>query len=161
MDAFSVAISLGTIINRKSAKKLVVFIGVFHFILPIIGALLGYKLSTFINLNADFLLSIILFILSAQIIIDLLKKEEFSFKIKTKELLLLALSVSIDSFTIGFGLSFGDNNVFATACIISLLSILFTVIGLVIGKYTKNILGVYAKIFGIILLLILSISLLF
>ncbi len=153
MDAFSLSIFLGTILSKKSAIILIILIGIFHFFMPILGAVFGYKISGLINLNGDLIFGVILLLLSGQIFLNLYKEEEFNKEFNLYELLLLAFGVAIDSFSVGFGLSFSDNFVFYSSLIFSFCSMIFTYIGLLIGKYTSDVLGVYSKIIGGIVLL--------
>lgn len=161
MDAFSLSIFLGTIINKKNIITLIILIGVFHFFMPVLGAIVGYKFSNMISFNGDIIFGIILLILSAQIFLSLYKKEEADKNFSFFELVLLAFGVSIDSFSIGFGLSFSDKFVFSASIIFSLCSMIFTYLGSLIGKYTNNLFGVYSKLIGAVLLLIMGIIHLF
>ena len=74
---------------------------------------------------------------------------------------LFAVGVSIDSFSAGIGLNAITNNMIFAVIIFSITSFCFTYIGLLIGKYANRLLGVYATIFGAILLLIIGIFHLF
>ncbi len=161
MDAFSISIVLGTFFNKKHSKLLIAFIGFFHFIMPILGALIGYKILNLFNINNDYILGIILLILSIQIFISLLKKEELDINVSLYTILMLAMSVSLDSFTLGIGLVFKNGNIIYSSIVFSICSMVFTAIGLIIGKYTNRILGLYSKLFGGVVLLIFGLCQLF
>ncbi len=160
MDAFSLALFLGVIFNKKTAKKFILLVGIFHFIMPLLGSLVGFKVSNIMSLNGHYVLGIILMILSIQIIISIFKKEEIK-NFKGYELILLAFGVSIDSFTLGFGLSFENSNIFFSAIIFSICSILLTCMALIIGKYTTKFIGSFSKIIGAIMLFTFGIFYLF
>lgn len=157
MDAFSLSIYLGTILSKKDAILFIVTVGVFHFIMPVIGSLVGFKISNLILVNGDLIFGIILLFLSIQVFINLFKNEEED-KIFTKyQLILLAFGVAIDSFGIGFGLSFSNNFMFYSIIIFSICSMIFSYVGLILGKYTNKILGIYSKLLGGILLFVFAI----
>lgn len=158
MDAFSLSVFLGTVFNKKNAVILVLFTGIFHFFMPILGAVVGYKVINIIYLNGEFIFSMILLFLAIQVFLSILKKEEFSKSFLPYEIVLLAFGVSIDSFTIGFGLSFNDNFMLVSSVVFSICSMIFTYVGLIVGKYSSKILGVYSKFIGGMLLLAFSLT---
>lgn len=156
MDALSVAISIG--INSNEFKKKVLFItlvGVCHFILPWLGMTLGKTvLDTFI-LNGEKILGIILIILAIEMIYEHFKhdgKLNFSYG----NIILIALSVSIDSFMTGIGLySIKTTSILVT---FSLTSMSFTIIGIILGKWIHKYTGKYSEIIGILILVILGVK---
>lgn len=156
MDAFSLSIFLGTMINKKNGIILIILIGIFHFFMPILGAVVGFKISNVLSINGDLIFGIILLFLAMQIFMNLYKKEDIDKNFTIYELVLLSFGVAVDSFSIGFGLSFNDNFMIVASVIFSLCSMIFTYLGLVIGKYANDLFGIYSKTLGGILLLIFS-----
>ncbi len=152
MDAFSVSLFLGTLLTKKTARTFVTTVGLFHLILPLLGAVLGYKVINIVNINGKYVLGLVLLLLSLQVILSLFTKEK-EFKITNLKLITLALSVALDSFSIGFGLSFENDNIIINAIFFAICSVFFTSAGLLLGRYTKDKVGNYAKIIGAILLL--------
>ncbi len=152
MDAFSLSIFLGTIISKKNCKVLIISIGIMHLIMPLLGAVLGVKINNYLNINESLVLGIILIILSIQIIVSIFSKETKK-DLNALSILVIATSVSIDSFSVGFGLIFEKVNILMSAIVFSLCSMTFTLIGLLIGKYYEKKLGIYSKIVGATLLL--------
>ena len=75
--------------------------------------------------------------------------------------IIFALSVSIDSFSVGLGINDITNNYYIASIIFALCSAAFTYLGIIIGKYSSKLIGKYAIILGIFLLLILGIFHLF
>lgn len=69
---------------------------------------------------------------------------------------LFAIGVSIDSFSTGIGLSAITSNILLATFIFSITSFSFTYFGLIIGKYASALLGIYANVFGAILLLVIG-----
>lgn len=94
-------------------------------------------------------------------LIEIIKPEEKNKNMNVINMFLFAIGVSIDSFSTGIGLSAITTNMFLAVFIFSVTSFCFTYIGLLIGKYANRLLGVYATIFGAILLIIIGIFHLF
>ena len=91
-------------------------------------------------------------------LIDLIKKENKCFSLSYFKLFLLGLTVSLDSFSLGLGIRAITDNLLLSSTIFSVFAGLFTLFGIILGKYTSNKIGDYAKLFGIILLFIIGIS---
>ena len=131
MDTFSLAINLGTY-NPPFKENILysLIVGLFHFILPLIGTLLG---SYLINIIA-------------------ISKEEKDLKFTSINKFIYAFSVSLDSLTIGLILKSMGNIWFLGPFIFSFLAAIFTYLGLIIGKYSYQKLGFKARILGFQLL---------
>jgi putative Mn2+ efflux pump MntP len=157
MDAFSIAISIG--ISKIEAYKLIlipVVVGVMHFIMPLIGAFLGDQIFNLININPKFVVSIILFYLAILMFLD--RKNEKSSKISSVlSIFLFAFSVSIDSFSVGIGLSGLTDNYFLAFLTFAICSSCITYMGLILGKYSVKILKEKAVYLGVAILIILAI----
>lgn len=158
MDAFSVAITLG--INCESFKKKIIFIGLVglcHFIFPWLGMYLGQTFLKNFILNSENILGIILLILAIEMIYEYFHEEgEISFSYKS--LLLLVISVSLDSFMTGIGLYSITTKVYYVLIIFSLTSMLFTFFGIFLGKTLNKLIGKYSEIIGIIILFFLGVK---
>ena len=158
MDTFSISLSIGTFnISKRKTIFLSVLVGIMHFFMPLFGSMLGYKITTFLNINVNFLLGIILLIIGIEMIVDLNKKESKIFELNIFNMLLVSLSVSLDSFSTGLGLHAITTNYILSGIIFSTCAACFTFLGLLIGKYSNEKIGVFSNIFGIILLFILGI----
>lgn len=157
MDTFSLSLGIGTC--NISPKKMIVFsclVGFMHFVMPLIGNMIGEKIISFFTINSDFLLGIILIYLAITMLIDLFKQEEKNIDLKIINMILFAFGVSIDSFSTGLGLQAITSNLFIAVVIFSITSFCFTYLGLIIGKYANKLLGVYATGFGVLLLIIIG-----
>ncbi len=154
MDTFSVFLSIGTFeISKKKILFLCIFIGLLHFIMPIIGNYIGDKIITYLDINVNILLGIILIFIGLEMLISLIKDEDKTFDLSLINMFLLSLSVSLDSFSTGIGISAITNNYLLSGAIFSVCAASFTFLGYLIGKYSSNKIGIYANIFGIIILL--------
>lgn len=159
MDTFSLALSLGTLnLSKKNIIFFPLLVGLFHFVLPLISRHIG---SYILFINPNKLLGIIFLVLFIKLFLELRKEEELSLNINLLSLFILALSVSLDSFTTGLGLRTISNSKYLPSFIFWIESTFFTFLGLLIGKCANNSLGKVANYFGLFLLLILSIVHLF
>ena len=133
MDAFIVNLSIGS--NKPSNKIsliIILLIGLFHFIMPLIGFYLG---SLFLNKMAltNYLPSIILFLIAFEMMVTK-NNQEYKVILKPLTITLIAFSVSIDSLATGVALGINQENIIISSIIISLSSILFSYLGLKTGK---------------------------
>ena len=139
MDTFSISLSLGTFnISKKKTIFLSLLVGIMHFFMPLFGNFLGNKITTFLNINVNFLLGLILIIIGIEMIVDLIKTDEKYFELNLFNMVLVSLSVSLDSFSTGLGLSAITNNYILSGTIFSICAASFTFLGLIIGKYSNE-----------------------
>lgn len=158
MDTFSFSLSLGTLSNATKYLRIFPFwVAIFHFIMPIIGNMIGIKIMQVFNLASHIILGLILIVLAVNLAISYYKKEEANVNLNLLSTPLLALSLSIDSFTVGLAISDITANYIIASLIFAVTSFSFTVLGIIIGKYSSNLIGKYASLLGIFLLFILGI----
>ncbi len=159
MDAFSLSLAYGTLnLDNKYIKKLSIIVGIYHFIMPLIGLTIGNILLKIIPINPNLIVFIVLTFIGIEMILETFKKEEELKIMKLKELLLFGLAVSIDSFSVGIGLKAITNNYIECISIISITSLIFTYIGLKIGKRINNLIGRVSTLIGGIILIIIAIT---
>ena len=161
MDTFSLSISLGSIIQDKNNRLFPLLVSIFHFLLPIIGNKLGTLLNYYLNVDYSKILGIILIILAINVFVNYFKNNEIDIKLNLLSFIILAFSVSIDSFTVGIGLQALTRNILSSSLIFSIFSGLFTYCGIIIGRYTNKLLGKKANIVAIAILLVVAIINLF
>ncbi len=157
MDTFSLSLGLGTsFINKNKFFLFPLIVGLMHFLMPILGFLIGQKLVLIFTLKSNFLLGIILIYLAILMFIDIIKPNKIVKELNILSMFVLAISVSLDSFSTGIGIIAITNNLILATIIFSLTSFFFTYLGLLIGKYANKLLGIYASLLGSILLLIIG-----
>ncbi len=162
MDTFSLSLSIGMFnTSNKKALCLSGIVGIMHFFMPLLGVLIGSKLIKVFEIKCDILLGIILIFIAIQMAIDIVKHKEEHFKLNIMGMLLFAFGVSLDSFSVGLGLNAITNNIYLAMTIFAICSFIFTFTGIIIGKQANKLLGIYANIFGVIILLILGLAHLF
>ena len=157
MDAFSLALAYGT---NKVSKNITILlslvVGLFHFFMPITGSTIGEPLSKLIY-KADIVVGIIFIILAIEMFLS--KDEENKIKITNIiSIMAFAFTVSIDSFTVGIGLSLTDKSIIIPSTIFSITSFIFTLLGLILGKKLSKTFGKKAIYLGILILLVLGIK---
>lgn len=162
MDAFSLALAYGTLnLDKKNILYLSVIVGIYHFIMPILGMFIGSKLLPFLPIKPSFIVFIILTFIGVQMVIETKKSEKELRKMDFFQLLMFGLAVSIDSFSVGIGLNTISDNVLLCAFIFSIVSLMFTFLGLVLGKKINLILGKVSTLIGGIILIIIGLISLF
>ena len=158
MDAFSLALSIGTTSpSNKNIIKTAFTVGLFHFFMPMIGFIIGSFFKTKITLGINYLTSILFLLLAFEIYKnkDNDEKEEL---LNNINIILISLSVSIDSLTVGVALGLNNEFIVPASITFSIISSIFTYIGLVLGKKLENKYKKTATIIGIILLFLISIK---
>ncbi len=157
MDTFSLSLGLGAFfISYKDAFKLSLIVGIMHFFMPIFGMFLGDQLIHIFEVQCDILLGIILIFIAVQMLIDLIKNEEENFNLSLFGMILFALGVSLDSFSVGLGIKAITSNIYLATGIFALCSFAFTFFGIVIGKFASKLIGKFANVLGILILFILG-----
>lgn len=158
MDAFSLSLAYGTLnMKEKDQKTLALIVGIYHFLMPLLGMFVGTIILKILPMNPDWIVFIVLFFIGCQMIIESLKEQEQVKKMSKTEMILFGLAVSIDSFSVGIGIKSMTNHYFLCACLFSITSFLFTTLGLHCGKKVHQILGKISTMIGGIVLIILGI----
>ncbi len=157
MDTFSMSLSYGMFIkNKKEILNISLLVGIFHFIMPFLGVIVGSNIKKIISLNDSLLIGILLLIISLNMLWSMIKKEEYEPLTLLKEKILFAFTVSIDSFTTGIGIKSFHENIFIITFIFFTISFTFTYIGLLLGNTITEKIGIASKFIGFALLLITS-----
>lgn len=158
MDAFSLALVYG-MVNLTSKQKLTlsIIVGIYHFIMPLIGLNFGIFIDNISFINLHIISSIILIYIGIDLIIS--KEEDNNIVTNTLGFIMFGLSVSIDSLTVGIGLKAITNNYLLAAITFSLTSLIFTYLGLILGNTIGKKVGSYAKTIGGVILIIIAILL--
>ena len=153
MDAFSLALIYGTQgIAKKDKLLLSLIVGVYHFIMPLIGVIIGNLITSKILINTNTLVGIILSLM----IISSFKETNNKFLLTFPSYLIFGLSVSIDSLTTGIGLSLITKNCIFSSTVFCITSMLFTYLGLNLGDTLNRKYGKISTILGGMVLFILG-----
>ena len=162
MDAFSLALIYGTQgITKKHKILLSLIVGIYHFIMPLIGVAIGTVITKKILVNPNIIVGIILSLIAIEMIISSFKEEDKKFLLTIPGYLLFGLSVSIDSLTTGIGLSLITQKYIFSSLIFAIASLSFTFFGLNIGDRLNKKYGRISTILGGIVLFVLGILYIF
>lgn len=163
MDAFAVAICKGLAMQRLEIKKAMIiglWFGIFQGLMPAIGYFLGNTLEDWMNSIEHLIAFGLLAFIGYHMLKDAWKEEEPSIDatIGIKVMLILAIATSIDALTIGITFAFFEVNILLAVFIISSITFLLSVAGVMIGSKFGNQYGKQAEITGGLLLIGLGIK---
>ena len=157
MDAFSLSLAYGTLdLSKKNINKLSIIVGIYHFIMPLIGLFIGNAILKFFPISPNVIVTIVLCFIGLQMVIETFKSEENMRLMSFSELLLFGLAVSIDSFSVGIGLNAISNNYLLCSLVFSISSFCFTYLGLLLGKKISQLIGKASTLIGGIVLIIIG-----
>lgn len=160
MDTFSFSLSLGTAnIEIKKGIVLSIFVGIMHFIMPLLGNSIGKNILKMLPIEPDFFLGIIFLILAFKMIYDIYYEEEKKIILNIISMFIISLSVSFDAFTTGMGILAITNKILGACCVFMIVSFIFTISGILLGKFVNRKFGSISSIIGIIILFIMAIYL--
>ncbi|KIY22478.1 MULTISPECIES: manganese efflux pump MntP [Mesobacillus] len=162
MDAFSIGLGMGMYrMTKGHIFKIGVTIGLFHVWMPLLGMVAGRFLSEQFGTIAGYLGGLLLIVLGIQMIAASFKEEETSLITPVgKGLLIFALSVSLDSFSVGLTLGiFGAKTLLVLICF-GVAAMVLTWAGLHVGKTVQGWLGTYSEVLGGSILLAFGLKLL-
>ena len=123
--------------------------------MPILGYFIGYSFKYRIP-NINILTFVLFIILSIEMYKS--KDEEKTNILNNITILLIAFSVSIDSFTVGIAFGLNNEYILISSIIFSITSTIFTYLGLVLGKKLKTKYKTLSTYLGIVLLLIVALK---
>ncbi|GER66370.1 putative manganese efflux pump MntP [Weizmannia acidilactici] len=161
MDAFSVSLGLGMMKPRmRHIFYIGLTVGIFHVIMPFLGIIAGQLLSHTFGMFAQYIGGIMLVVMGLQMIVFIFKKENESMSPSGWGIILFALSVSLDSFSVGLSLGiFGARMAVVMICFGAAATAL-TWLGLLIGRKFHVWLGAYGEALGGMILIIFGVKLL-
>lgn len=162
MDAFSLALAYGTLNIDKTKRLLTSFIvGVYHFIMPLLGLILGKYILGIFEKETNFIAFLILLFLGLEMIVESFKNKEIVYNLSPIEILLFGFAVSIDAFSVGITLPVITSNYFLAALCFSIVSFTFTYFGLKLGNLLNQKFGNVSTILGGGILITIGIIFLF
>lgn len=167
MDAFSVSLGLG--MQKLRFKRIIIIglvIGFFHIMFPLLGMsfgkILSEKIGNFTTFSGGFLLIIIgaHMFFSAFMHSNQNQPKTFIQPVGFG-LIILATTVSIDSFSIGLSLGMTGMQFVLTLILFGITGVLLTWCGLFIGRKVYGFLGAYSELLGGSILIAFGIQILF
>lgn len=153
-DAFAVSMTTGVKMPYFIIKKALMFafaFGFFQALMPLLGYILGSTVASYVEKWAPYIAFVILAFIGGKMIYDSIKGDDEIIecikncsicenknnckiiKIDYKNLLLLAISTSIDAFAVGVSFSFLGVNLLLSVLIIGIITFLLSCLGVFIG----------------------------
>ncbi|UJF33289.1 manganese efflux pump MntP [Paenibacillus hexagrammi] len=161
LDAFSLGIGIGMKgVRLLDILKISIVIGIFHVIMPLMGMFMGHYASSLLGNVATAAGGCLLILLGAHMVYSSLRGEDVSsFDHSTLwGLTLFALSVSIDSLSVGVSLGMFASDIVLTVLIFGAFGGLMSIAGLLLGRRVGNWVGEYGEAFGGLILLAFGIK---
>lgn len=156
-DAFSLGLGIGLKgIRLLDILKLGVIIALFHMIMPVGGILMGQLVSGLLGSVATIAAGVLLMLLGSHMIYSSIRGEDVrSFNHRSSlGLLVLAMSVSVDAFSVGVTLGMFSANMWLTILLFGLFGGLMSMLGLLLGRKVSSNLGEYGEACGGAILLV-------
>ena len=163
MDAFSVGLGMGMIkLRLRQIFYIGITIGIFHVFMPLGGMMVGKLLSEKFGALATYAGAGLLILLGIQMMRASFKKDDDPFITPVGfGLIIFALSVSLDSFSVGLSLGIYGAKTLVTIMMFGVVSMLLTWVGLLFGRKLQGWLGSYSEALGGSILIAFGIKLLF
>lgn len=157
-DAFAVSICKGLSMkemNWNKAATISLYFGFFQFLMPLIGYLLGISFEDKITSIDHWIAFGLLGLIGLNMIKSALSEdcEGCNNSVKFKEMLVLAIATSIDALAVGITFAFLNINIIIAVCLIGVITIVLSIIGVKIGNIFGNKFEKGAKFFGGIILI--------
>jgi len=177
MDAMSVSMALGVRWHgRRQRFRLAWHMGLFQFLMPILGYLLGRPLAGVLKSVGIYAAAALVFAVGAKMLIEAVKARpgaaaegaehliEKGLRAKPRDptrgwsLVGLSLATSIDALVVGLSLGIAGGGIVLRGLVIGVVAALMSLLGVAIGKRAGAALGRPAEIAGAILLMALAVS---
>ncbi len=156
MDAFSVSVTDGIVLKNpkvSEAAKIALFFGIFQFLMPCIGFVLGSAFAKYITAFDHWIAFVLLAFIGGKMLFEAIgKKEEEEIKnpLSFGTLIVLAVATSIDALAVGvtFATISGALSIWSASAVIGVVTFFISFVGVYIGSKCGNLLGNKAEIAG-------------
>lgn len=173
-DAFAVSLVSGVKMPHflyKNALVYALFFGVFQALMPLLGYFFGNVLSSFVDKYTSYISFALLLIIGVKMIVDAVRSKDETcdkncdicekhntckiIKVNYKELLMLAISTSLDAFAVGVSFSLLKVNLALSVSIVGAITFILSFLGVYIGyKFGSKFEKIPEIIGGCVLILI-------
>ena len=167
MDAFAVTISNAFAypkLSRIRQASMPIAFGVFQFLMPLVGYLLGQLVSEIITQYAGIVTFVILGFIGGKMIWDAFHEDEGEEEAPAKNTLTLpvllfqAVATSIDALAVGVSFAALEVNMLLAVSLIGITTALTCTVALLIGKRFGHALGSKATIVGGVVLVLIGLK---
>ena len=164
IDAFSVALAVGTGGSTfRQAFRLSFHFGLFQFLMPIIGWLVGRNVTSLVQRYDHWIAFALLFVIGVKMIYEALRHEpEKTTGDRTRGWSLIALSIatSIDALGAGVGMGILKTTLLYPCAIIGVTAAAMTLVGIKLGSVASAVIGSRMEAVGGVVLILLSLKML-
>lgn len=168
MDAFAVSVSNTMGYKNINQKQMIAIAGAFGIaqgIMPILGWNAGRLFEVFIIKFDHYITLILLAIVGINMIKEAvieIRSTELKLndkkQISSKIIITQAIATSIDALAVGIGFISNEVNIYTSCIIISIITFICCLIGLILGKKLGKFLGEKAQILGGVILITIGIK---
>lgn len=165
MDAFAVSVGKGVTLKRVTMRHALtagMWFGGFQALMPIVGYIVGVRFSSFVTSVDHWIAFGLLVVIGLNMIREAVWGDEEShtsdFGLKT--MLLMAIATSIDALAVGISLAFLGVNIWVSAAVIGIVTLLLSGVGVYLGSLFGSRLGTKAGIVGGIILIAIGLKIL-
>jgi len=152
------ALSLGVGIGMKGIRllhvlQLSLFIAFFHVLMPLLGLFAGDYVGHLLGQVTQYAAGGLLFILGGHMVVNSFRSGD-SVGLQAVDyrtlwgMLLISLSVSVDSFSVGVSLGMFVNHILLTVLTFGACGGLMSIVGLLLGRHVRRGLGDYGEAIG-------------
>ncbi|MBQ8366993.1 MAG: manganese efflux pump [Alistipes sp.] len=165
MDAFAVSVGKGVTLKRVTMRHALnagVWFGGFQALMPIVGYIVGVRFSSFVTSIDHWIAFGLLVVIGLNMIREAVwgDEESHTSDFGTKTMLLMAIATSIDALAIGISLAFLGVNIWVSAAVIGIVTLLLSGVGVYLGSLFGSRLGTKAGIVGGIILIAIGLKIL-
>lgn len=158
LDGFSVSLGIG--LQPIRLRRIVLIgavIGMFHFLLPFAGMMIGQVMSVRWEHMTSFFSGVLLVFIGLYILFSAMQqKSALLFHPHSMQIFSLALIVSLDSFPVGVSLGLSGFSTVLVLSMFGMTAMLFSWTGMLLGRKVHQMLGVYSELLSGFILLALG-----
>ncbi len=164
MDAFAVSVGKGMTLKRvrpRHALTAGVWFGVFQGLMPLIGYFVGQSFAEYVVSVDHWIAFGLLTLIGVNMIREAMSGEEEeevdgSFGVRT--MLVMAIATSIDALAVGISMAFLNVNIWFSAAVICVVTLIISAMGVYLGSAFGTRLGSKAGIVGGVILIAIGIK---
>ena len=165
MDAFAVSVGKGVTlkcVQPRHALTAGVWFGGFQALMPIVGYLVGVRFSSFVTSVDHWIAFGLLAVIGLNMIREAVwgDEESHTSDFGPKTMLLMAIATSIDALAVGISLAFFGVNIWTSAVVIGIVTLLLSGVGVYLGSLFGSRLGAKAGIVGGVILIAIGLKIL-
>ena len=155
---FAAALALGAMGQAKRWPRIALVFGIMEFAVPLVGIWLGRQASQAVGDVADWLAPALLIALGVWVVSTPLRPRSVTkraiHQITTwKGLILLSFGLAVDNIVVGISLGLRDVNALVAAAVIGFSAVVFTAVGLHLGRASRRVLEVAGEVTAGLLLI--------